>query len=117
MEKNTFKPEILDRRAQAKNIEYKLNIPKDLFYFNGHFPGHPILPGVVQIKWAIEFAKELGVSGGRIDLKRIKFMRAIQPNTIVWLRLVPSTDNKSLSYRYYDHHGKFASGIIIYSEA
>ena len=62
-------------------------MPADLYYLQGHFRGEPVLPGVIQVHWAIQLADE------RFDLKpsfagfeALKFHRTIKPETS--LRLV-----------------------------
>lgn len=64
-------------------------VPSDSFSgFRGHFPGDPILPGVIQILMARRLA-ELA-SGRRLVLKRcvrIKFVRPLRPCTPAELRI------------------------------
>ncbi len=61
--------------------------------FDGHFPGNPILPGIVQIEWA-------RVAAGRVfpafhdvifaGLANIKFKTPVRPAT--WLKVRLSTE-------------------------
>jgi 3-hydroxymyristoyl/3-hydroxydecanoyl-(acyl carrier protein) dehydratase len=63
-------------------------VPHELRYFAGHFPGLPILPGVVQLQWAIVFASRyLGVEGGIGRVTNLKFSRILQPGDAVTLVL------------------------------
>lgn len=82
-----------------------------LEYFAGHFPGFPVLPGVVQIGWAREFSDQ--VFGGHhvvSGMRRIKFMRLIKPDVPVTLEL--SRDGGRIAFHYYDADGSFSSGVL-----
>lgn len=54
-------------------------------YFNGHFPGNPILPAVASVHHAFRFLKEqLKQPELRlIEIKSAKFAAPIPPNTQV----------------------------------
>jgi hypothetical protein len=57
-----------------------LDVPWTLRWFDGHFPGHAVLPGVAQIDWAIRLAHgafELPLEPPRIE--RVKFQRIVEP--------------------------------------
>jgi 3-hydroxyacyl-[acyl-carrier-protein] dehydratase len=48
--------------------------------FAGHFPGNPILPGVIQVKIAVECAgMELGHSVQLKELIQAKFLQYVDP--------------------------------------
>jgi acyl-coenzyme A synthetase/AMP-(fatty) acid ligase len=65
-----------------------LYVPPYLTYFDGHFPGGPVLPGVVQLLWVDRFARQLfDAAGSWQRLEAIKFTRLLLPDTVVTLTL------------------------------
>jgi 3-hydroxymyristoyl/3-hydroxydecanoyl-(acyl carrier protein) dehydratase len=73
-----------DVRAVTRDGEDRLVISlaldRDDPAFAGHFPGHPILPGVVQIDWALRLAEPLiGTQARAARRFRAKFIRVITP--------------------------------------
>lgn len=78
------------RDGGREALTLRFVIPATLRYFEGHFPGVPLLPGVVQIGWAIELARqhlaEPTLTGFR-SLSAVKFTRVIQPGARVSLLL------------------------------
>ncbi|CAA0091582.1 Benzoate--CoA ligase [Zhongshania aliphaticivorans] len=78
-----------------------LFVPHQLFYFNGHFPGNPILPGVVQISWVMHFAKQQFSELGQFQrLEVIKFQKIIHPGDTIYLELKWDTDKRRLLFSY-----------------
>jgi 3-hydroxyacyl-[acyl-carrier-protein] dehydratase len=58
--------------------------PSDFPGFDGHFPGYPILPAVVQIEAGILLAEELGAKVSSFSsVERAKFQREINPDKAV----------------------------------
>lgn len=59
---------------------FDLGLPADHPAFDGHFPGAPILPAVVQIDWVVRIAgTALGLDLHAACDFRVKCQRAITP--------------------------------------
>lgn len=72
-------------------VSVDVTVPHDLRYFEGHFPGDPIVPGVAQLTAIAEAQARrafpaLGPSAG---VKRLKFMEALRPGDTLRLELTP----------------------------
>ncbi|MGH8400145.1 MAG: 3-hydroxyacyl-ACP dehydratase FabZ family protein, partial [Gammaproteobacteria bacterium] len=104
--------------ADITHSELELGIEADNPWFEGHFPGQPILPGVVQIGWAVHFAHTLHGLGPEVaNLEQIKFRRPIFPGTRLTLQLTPSADGQKLRYEYRDAEASYSSGTLDYGTA
>lgn len=106
-------PQVLEQRLDGSRAALALVAPAGLRYFEGHFPGFPVLPGVVQIGWAAAlanrlFGRELVVAG----MRRVKFMRLIHPGKRIELELALSENGQRLQYRYFDAEGDYSSGSL-----
>lgn len=110
-------PQILSLQKEADAATLHLLISKDLAYFRGHFPGLPILPGVVQVDWAIRFAGEyLGIPVGRFTgMRALKFSAPIQPDSRLTLELHWRPDTHRLEFTYFTESQKYSSGQMLFS--
>ncbi len=89
-----------------------LTLPLELLCFDGHFPQAPVLPGVMQIAWALALAApRLGTSSRCRDMKGLKFQRLLHPGDRVELHLhvdhkatATGGDMLHFSYRLGDVH-------------
>ncbi|MFW0778560.1 MAG: hypothetical protein ACN2B6_12665, partial [Rickettsiales bacterium] len=78
----------VEYHADGASCILELTIPEDIRYFSGHFDQAPILPGVVQIHWAIALGKQhLSCEGDFKQMEAIKFQQIIAPNSTVTLSL------------------------------
>jgi acyl-coenzyme A synthetase/AMP-(fatty) acid ligase len=76
--------------SAAVGDEYRLSlgIPLDLLQFNGHFSQAPVVPGVVQIGWAMALAREhLSPALQFLGMEALKFQRLLRPGDDVDLSL------------------------------
>jgi len=94
-------PRVLATRRGCGTAECDLAIDADLMWFHGHFPGTPILPGVVQIDWALHFARAcLGLALDTAPVFRVKFKAVIVPGDVVTLALDHDRARGRLSFEF-----------------
>jgi len=81
-------PEPIAVRRGARELEARLRIPEDLAFLEGHFPGHPIVAGVVQLHFAMRALEELlGAAPRLAALEVLKFHELLLPGQEVRLRV------------------------------
>lgn len=106
-------PELLAERRDADRVELELLVPPELAYFPDHFPGLPILPGVVQIDWSVRFARErLGLQGEFRAAENLKFLSIVRPGARLQLKL--SLNRGRLAFEYGDGAKKYSSGVLVF---
>ena len=108
-------PEILAERAAPGGLELELRVPPDLEYFAGHFPGIPILPGVVQIDWSVRLgAARLPVRGAFVAAEQIKFLSIVRPAAQLTLALQLNADQTKMNFSYAGKDRKYSSGTLVF---
>lgn len=109
--------EVLAELHHKEASHYDLRVPRGLVHFAGHFPGLPILPGVVQIEWAFELACAR-IDGVRrmASLDRLKFMAPVPPGAILRLALEHDAERRRVRFSFRLGAREAASGVIVYRE-
>lgn len=70
-------------------IERPWRVPADHPAFAGHFPGRPILPGVVLLDEALRAARELLPAARGWAIPQAKFLQPVAPGDQLVLHLNP----------------------------
>lgn len=97
-------------------VTLELTVPEDLLYFDGHFDQAPILPGVVQLDWAVGFGRRYFTLPPVFrDVAALKFQQVITPGAVVTLELQHDAVKHSVQFRYVSGAGPHASGRIVFS--
>jgi len=108
-------PEIESSRASGSSVTYQLRVPPALEHFKGHFPGFPILPGIVQLDWAVRLGRlhfhGLEESSG---VDNFKCQALVFPGAGLTLEL--RREPTSLHFRYYDAQRTYSSGKILFGQ-
>ncbi len=62
------------------SISAETSIEENSYWFSGHFPGDPILPGIAQILLVNDMIKSVNDTLSLASVKRVKFRRLVRPN-------------------------------------
>ncbi|HEY7221480.1 MAG TPA: AMP-binding protein [Candidatus Binatia bacterium] len=107
---------LIEKRAERAVFE--LTAPRNLLYFDGHFSGRPILPGVVQVDWVIAYGRRcFDLPPFFRSLRALKFFRLIPPEMPIVLELVHEVGKSSLSFKITSRLGAHAKGQINFGAA
>jgi 3-hydroxymyristoyl/3-hydroxydecanoyl-(acyl carrier protein) dehydratase len=103
---------VIDRAENSVALEF--SVPGTSPYFDGHFPGFPILPAVAQAELVLRFASEyFGTGVGVSEIKRIKFLNLVRPGTLLLLRLEKGDKNIFFKITSPDGEMIYASGAFV----
>ncbi|MFA2535919.1 acyl-CoA synthetase family protein, partial [Pseudomonas chlororaphis subsp. aurantiaca] len=111
-------PEVLEQLEADGEWSLQLAIPPDLAYFSGHFPPTPVLPGVVQVDWALALGQQLLDLPGRFaGMEVLKFQQLVRPGDQVQLHLRFDHERGKLYFAYRNDTAACSSGRILLENA
>ena len=107
-------PHVLSTEQTNTGWVLYLCVPEDLFYLEGHFPQSPIVAGVCQLKWVIDYiemhtGKPLLIKA----MEAVKFHRPLLSQQLFAIDLAYEPPTTTWQYRVYAPDKQFASGRLI----
>jgi len=109
--------ELLAEWDQAEGIAFEMRVPHTLVHFAGHFPGLPILPGVVQVDWAMRLAHDWIPDVREFaSVEQLKFMAPVPPGAVLKLALTHDAPRRRVAFAWRLGERDCASGVIVYRE-
>jgi 3-hydroxymyristoyl/3-hydroxydecanoyl-(acyl carrier protein) dehydratase len=107
---------LLEESQQGGAWTLALRVPVDLIYFPGHFPQAPVVPGVVQIDWALALAaSRLGTPLRCQAMEALKFQHLLRPGDRADLTLHHDDVRGKLHFAYRHGDKAFSSGRLAWS--
>lgn len=111
-------PEVLEQSESDGEWSLQLSVPPDLAYFSGHFPKAPVLPGVVQVEWALNLGRQLlKLDGGFAGMEVLKFQQLVRPGDEIQLHLRFDAERGKLYFAYRNDTATCSSGRILLGPA
>jgi 3-hydroxymyristoyl/3-hydroxydecanoyl-(acyl carrier protein) dehydratase len=108
-------PQIDSLERTRDQLSLRFSVPATIEYFDGHFPECALLPGVVQIGWAVEIARrEFPLEARFRALAGVKFTRVIQPGAVVDLVLSWDPGRRELGFAYRSGETACSSGRALF---
>ncbi len=107
-------PEVLEQVQTDGEWSLQLSVPPDLAYFSGHFPKAPVLPGVVQVEWALNLGRQLlNLTGPFAGMEVLKFQQLVRPGDGIQLHLRFDPERSKLYFAYRNDTATCSSGRIL----
>ncbi len=110
-------PHIVAIDEDGGEVTLRLDVTPDLSWFEGHFPGEPVLAGIIQTHWAVQAAAILfGLEGVPQHIKRLKFSNIIVPPRTIELILARHGDNE-IQFQIRSEDLKHSQGRLVFPES
>ena len=110
------KPGIISWIRGLSDHRLLLDVSPELVFFEGHFPGNPILPGIVQVHWAAGISKSLfSFDGIPCEIKRLKFSNIVQPPSVLEL-LLDQKNETEVKFQFVSFGRMHSMGSLVFKE-
>ena len=105
-------PLLLKSETRGNEHLYDCEVPADLAPLEGHFPGFPLVAGVFQLKWVMDFAAiALRRPPRPARLQQVKFQRLLRPGDR--FRITIDVREDGFGYRLSGETEAYASGRVV----
>ena len=106
-----------EREGDAEVRTIEVSVPPDLPWFCGHFDGHPVLPGVVQLEALVlpQARRAWPDLGGLRRVLRLKFKSVIAPGARLTVRLRRSPGEGCVAFEIDGAASGCASGTLVFA--
>ena len=110
-------PVVESERRTESGLEAVLSFPPESDFFDGHFEGAPVLPGVVQTGTAVRaLGRMLGRPVRVREVKKLKFAKVVHPGDRVSLSLSRRGAGE-WAFSYSADGAMCASGVLVVEDS
>ena len=86
-------------QSESDEITVDARVPADSFWFSGHFPGEPILPGVAQLGMAFDAIQKFDNQKLKISsVSRVRFKQVVRPMDQIKIVVSPRKERPGSYY-------------------
>ncbi|MDA8140909.1 MAG: hypothetical protein M0036_19850 [Desulfobacteraceae bacterium] len=92
----------------------QVRVPPGSAWFDGHFPGLPVLPGIAQLGMVVDLIRGMMGSPVRVaEVNRVRFKQMIRPDDRLSVVVEPKPSGKGgYGFRILKHDEVVCSGAI-----
>lgn len=87
------------KRSESGTITSEMSIPAGSAWFEGHFPGHPILPGVALLGMVEDAVAAVEENARIFEIGRVRFKKQVGPEEVLHLTIHPKPEERN-AYRF-----------------
>lgn len=107
----------VDSRWEEGEIRARIRVPADSPWFDGHFPGEPVLPGIAQLGMVHDllcraFDQQLPVA----RVSRVRFRQMIRPEQQLTLTVQRDEAAGSHRFRITGDEGSICTGQLLLAD-
>ena len=107
-------PQVLHVVRTGDRYRLQLHVSDALCYLEGHFPHMPIVAGVCQLKWVIDYIEAYSGQPLRIRaMEGIKFQRPLLPPQTFTIEFAYEAQEAAWQYRLFTEEQQFAAGRLL----
>ena len=100
---------------ERQSLTCRFVVPHDLPVFSGHFPGLPVVPGIMQLGWAAELARDYALVTGRCTaIVTAKFRRLLLPGMQIDVSLDGGSRPRQLQFRFQCDGSVVSTGRLLF---
>jgi len=108
-------PRVLSATVGQPNVCFGLDVSPDMSWFRGHFPDMPILPGVVQLHWAVIVARAVfDFPDSPLEFKRLKFKNVVIPPQVLELSVSVPAPNE-VQFEFHSPEVQYSQGRLVFA--
>ena len=103
----------IERREESE-IRADIQVPATSPWFDGHFPGEPVLPGLAQISMVFDVIREASDGELRVlSVSRVRFKRIVRPEDRLEVIATPlKKEANAFSFRIQIQDDLVCSGVM-----